>query len=80
MEKYIGIYNNSSICGVDVISFDTDKNTEYLENEIYELKNTIEELENKCTENDKKFVHIFELTVNDYNINEYKYVTSKILR
>lgn len=80
MEKYIGIYNNSSICGVDVISFDTDKNTEYLENEIYELKNTIEELESKCTENDKKFVHIFELTVNDYNINEYKYITSKILR
>lgn len=78
MEKYLGIYNNNSVCAIDKINFDNDTDLKNLENEQYEQTETIEELE--AIETESNFLHIYEATTDDFDITTYKYVTTKSLK
>ena len=74
MEKYLGIYSNSSITEVMEYSFEDDS----LNGIDYELKNTIEDLEEVKTK--AKFLHIYEAQTNDFDITTYKYLTTKAIK
>lgn len=76
MEKYLGIYNNNSLCDIDSICFDTDDTI--LEDTQYEQAETIKDLENNNT--DKKYLHVYEAYTNEYDVTTYKYLTTIIIK
>ena len=74
MEKYLGIYNNSTSCAIERYNLDNDIDLNNLYESEYEYANTIEELES--FETDSSRLHIYKLQ--DDRI--YTYLTTKSIK